>query len=1119
MRSAAELLAHLDGLDIRVWAEGSRLRISAPKGALTASLRDELAARKEEILRIVDAQPPATRPATAAPDGRRAPVSFAQLRLWFLDQLHPGTAEYNIAGAIRLRGDLDAEALDRSLREIVRRHEAMRTIFAQVDGEAFQVVTAPPADGLRLRDVADDAGGDVETLLRRLMLEEARRPFDLARGPIFRATLLKVNARDHVLILVVHHIVADGWSAGVFVRELSALYEAYVTGRPSPLPELPIQYADFAQWQRQWLTGAVLDKELGYWTRRLAGHSAVLELPGDRPRPAVQTFRGALLKTQLPKDLSEALSALSRQEGVTLFMTVLAGFKALLFRYTGIEDLVVGTPIANRTRVDTEGLIGFFANTVVLRTDLSGDPAFRDLLRRIREVALDAYAHQDVPFEKIVEAVQPPRDMSRTPLVQVMFSYQNFPVQDIELPGVVLRPIEFDRGLARMDLTLEVFESPDGLKLAFEYSTDLFDEATIAAMAGHLETLLAGAVADPTRTLAALPLVGDDERRRLIEEWNATDAGVPAVSGVHELVAQQARRTPDAVAVVFEDRRLTYRELTAAADGLARRLRALGVRPGVVVGLCVERSLDMLVGLLGILEAGGAYVPLDPAYPAERLAFMLQDAGCPVLVTQSRLRDGLPPHQAHIVLLDAEPGEGQAEHRDAGLPSLTPDDRAYVIYTSGSTGRPKGVQIPHRALVNLLASMSRTPGLTERDVLLAVTTLSFDIAGLELFLPLTVGARVVVASREAALDSVRLGELVATHGVTAMQATPATWRLLLESGWRAPAHFKILCGGEALPRELADRILASGAAVWNVYGPTETTIWSTLHPVTDEPGPVPIGRPIANTQLYVLDPRGEPTPIGIPGELYIGGDGVALGYLGRPDLTAERFVADRFRPAASRRLYRTGDLVRYRRDGNAEFLGRLDDQVKIRGFRIELGEIEAVLARHPAVAQAVVAARDERTGGKRLAAYLVPAGAALPAVGELRAFVAAALPDYMIPSTFTALTSLPLTPNGKVDRRRLPAPDVPKTDRPASVEGPRTDIETAVSAIWRAVLDVAEVGMNDNFFDLGGHSLLIVQVHTRLRSVIDHDLSIIEMFQYPTVRSLSERLSGRSATAPRLAAR
>jgi amino acid adenylation domain-containing protein len=1105
------LLERLAALDVKVWVEGDRLRCSAPRGVLTDALRAELAARKAELLRRLAAADDAPRVARTAADEDVAPLSFSQQRLWFLDQLRPRTSEYNIAGATRLVGALDQLALVRALGEIVRRHASMRTVFAAVDGAPVQVVRRPSPLDLPVHDLTGVAEGDREAHARRLLLAEAARPFDLAQGPLYRATLYRMGPREHLLILVIHHIVSDGWSAGIFIQELTTLYTAFVEGKPSPLPELSMQYVDFARWQRQWLRGDVLARGLEYWTQHLRGELPPLDLPTERPRPPIQTFTGAVFTMDLPPALVEALGTLSRREGVTLFMTLLAAFKALLARYTGQDDLLVGTPIANRTRVETEGLIGFFANTLVLRTDVSGDPTFRELLLRVREVALGAYAHQDVPFEKLVEVLRPARDMSRSPLFQVMFSLFNLPSQALELPGLTLHPVELQTGTARTDLTLQAGEDAGGgLKLGFEYNTDLFDEAAIAAMGRHFRTLLEHVVDAPATRLLSIPILDDEERRRLVADWNATATERHETVCVHELVARQARRTPDAVAAVCEGERMTYGSLVARARELATHLRPLGVQPGVRVGLCVERSLDMLVGLLGILEAGGAYVPLDPAFPPERLSFMIEDAACPVLVTQKHLLNVLPTAGARTVALDAlggPPGgeSGQPEGRPA-----TGDDLAYVIYTSGSTGRPKGVQISHRALVNLLESMARTPGLASGDVLLAVTTLSFDIAALELYLPLVTGARVVVAKRDSVLDAARLMATLRDEGVTVMQATPSTWRLLRDAGWRGDRGFKIFCGGEALAAELAEALSAGGASVWNLYGPTETTIWSTVHQVRPGESPVPIGRPIANTRVYVLDARGEPVPVGVPGELYIGGAGVAHGYLNRPELTSDRFVPDVFTDDPGARLYRTGDRVRYRRDGALEFLDRLDNQVKVRGFRVELGEIESVLARHPALSLAVVTVRGDASGSKRLAAYAVVKGSSTPSVDTLRAHLATKLPEYMIPSTFTILDALPLTPNGKIDRRRLPEPEIQRSALSTQFVSPRTEIERTVARVWREALDVPEVGANDNFFDLGGHSLLIVQVHSKLGSLFDHDLSVVEMFQYPTVRALADRLGART---------
>jgi amino acid adenylation domain-containing protein len=797
-----------------------------------------------------------------------------------------------------------------------------------------------------------------------------------------------------------------------------------------------------------------------------------------------------------------------------MFMALMAAFNALLCRYTGQEDLLVGTPIANRSFVDTEGLIGLIANTLVLRTDLSGDPAFRELLKRVRDAALDAFGHQDLPFDRLVESLQPTRDMSHSPIFQVMFAMQNMPVEDLCLPGLTIRPTILHLGTARLDLTVDAWERPEGLWLSFEYSTDLFDAETISRLAENFRMLLTGVVDDPGARVPALPLLTEAERRQVLVTWNASEADYPADQCIHELFEAQAAHTPHAVAAVFGDTSLTYRVLNERANAVAHRLRAMGVGPDVRVGVCLERSLELLVGVLGILKAGGAYVPLDPAFPQERLAFMLEDAEAPVLLTQEGqegLISALPAHGAALMCLDGCGGPGAMQSCENLLPEATPAHLAYVMYTSGSTGRPKGVQIPHRAVVNFLTSMRQRPGLTDQDVLVSVTTLSFDIAGLELFLPLIVGARVVIADRETTLDGPRLSHLLERSGATVMQATPATWRLLLQSGWHGQRGLKILCGGEALSRELATALRGAGGSLWNLYGPTETTIWSTVHEVQDETGSVPIGRPIANTQLYVLDRQGQPTPIGVPGELFIGGDGVARGYLKRAELTAAKFLPDPFCGRTGARMYRTGDLARYRPDGALEYLGRVDDQVKIRGFRIELGEVEVTLSQYPGVRQAVVVARQDGSGEQRLAAYLTTVPGRPPTARDLRSFLAERLPEYMVPSILTTLPEFPLTPNGKVDRRRLPAPErLPAGERGAPAP-PRTETERMVARIWREVLDSEEVGIDDNFFERGGHSLLLVQVQSRLRAALGCDVSIVELFQYPTVRTVAAHLAGRQA--------
>ncbi|MGH3582238.1 MAG: non-ribosomal peptide synthetase, partial [Mycobacterium sp.] len=782
---------------------------------------------------------------------------------------------YNMPSAVRLEGELDGVALERALAEIVRRHEALRTRFAVAEGVGWQVIDAAGAFRLERVDLSGQPEEEREAEARRLTALEATQRFDLATGPLLRAKLLRLGVREHVVLVTLHHIVSDGWSMGVLVEELVSLYGAYVRGENSPLAELAVQYADYALWQRSWLQGEVLERQVGYWRNRLSGAPAALELPTDRPRPAVASHAGGSVPVRLPAVLKDRLMELGRREGATLYMVLLAAYQALLKAYSGQDDIVVGSPIAGRRRQELEGLIGFFVNTLVLRTDLSGDPTFRELLGRVKETALGAYAHQDLPFEKLVEELRPVRDLSRQPVFQAVLALQNAPMGALEAPGLTLRPAGGAQVTSQFDLSLFVWETADGLQGYLEYATDLFERSTIERLSGHLEVLLDGIVADPGRRLSALPVLGAAERRLVVEEWNATQAAYPAERCVHELFAEQAARTPDAVAVVFEDDRLTYGELEARSNQLAHHLRELGVGCETIVALCVERSLEMVVGLLGILKAGGTYLPLDPDYPAERLAYMLGDAGVRVLLTQAGLAGRLPATAVPVVLLDGDAATIGCHPTTAPASLTAPDNLAYVIYTSGSTGKPKGVMVQHCTVVNLLASMAVSPGINSRDVLAAVTPLSFDIAGLELYLPLLWGARLVVLPRSIAQDGGTLRVRLEEIGATILQATPSTWRLLQDAGW-SDATVKVLCGGEAVPADLASSLAERGASAWNLYGPTETTIWSALCPLKAGER-VSIGRPIWNTQLYVLDEVLEPVPIGVRGELYIGGAGLARG--------------------------------------------------------------------------------------------------------------------------------------------------------------------------------------------------------------------------------------------------
>lgn len=1036
------------------------------------------------------------------------PTSFAQQRLWFVDQLDPNSSLYNILETVGISGPLNVSILHRAIEEIVARHEALRTTFTSVNGSPMQVIVPTGELALPVVDLTGLSEAEREEKALQLAREEAEQPFDLVRGPLLRTKLLRLAEEQHVMLLVTHHIVFDGWSTGVFFRELAVLYEVFSVGKPSPLPGLPIQYADYAVWQREQLTGEAYAKQLAYWKEQLKGAPAVLHLPADRPRPAAQSFRGAHQYMPLPKDLAESLGALAQREGVTLFMLLLAAFQTLLARYTAQDEIMVGSASAGRSQLATENLIGCFINTLVLRTDVSGDPSFRELLRRVREVTLEAYAHQDVPFEKLVEELQPERSLSYSPLFQVLFMLQNAPRQALEPAGqtLTLNALTVDNGTSKFDLKLEIVGKADGLSCLCEYSTALFDASTIRQMMGHLEVLLASVVANPDERISRLPLLTAAERHQLLVAWNNTQSDIPRDKCIHELFEAQVEQTPETVAVVFEDKQVTYSELNRRANQLAHRLRALGVRPEVRVGILIERSLEMVVGLLGILKAGGTYVPLDPSYPKERVAFMLEDAAVAVLVTQAGLVESIQAHHTQVVRLDADWKAIAEESTENPASGVTPENLAYVIYTSGSTGRPKGVQIAHNAVVNFLTAVRRQPGLTAQDVLLAITTLSFDIAGLELYLPLSVGARVVVASRDVATDGTRLQELLA--GVTVMQATPATWRLLLEAGWQGSPQLKILCGGEALSRELADKLLDRSASVWNMYGPTETTIWSTISKVEPEKGPVPIGRPLANTHIYILDQQLQPVPRGVSGELYIGGDGLARGYLNRPELTAERFIPNPFSSEPGARLYKTGDLTRYLPDGSIEYLGRLDHQVKIRGFRIELGEVEAVISEHPAVQTCVVLAREDVPSEKRLVAYLVAAQQGPPpSVSELRGYLKERLPDYMVPSVFVVLEKLPLTPNGKVDRRALPAPDAARPELGAAYVSPRSAVEEVIASIWAEALGIEKVGVADNFFELGGHSLLATQVVSRIEEAFAVEVSLRSLFESPTVAALVESMT------------
>jgi amino acid adenylation domain-containing protein len=1028
---------------------------------------------------------------------RTLPLSFAQQRLWFLDQLEPGNPLYNIPQMIRLRGLLDVDALRRSLNEIVRRHEALRTRFALVDNEPAQVISPPIALELPTTQLDDLSSEERDREAQRIACEEAIRPFDLAQGPMIRARLLRFGPEDHVLIFTTHHIASDRWSMGVMADEMAALYSAFAQGRPSPLPELTTQYADFAVWQRSWLQGPALEEHISYWKKQLSEAPSVLELPTNRTRPAVQTFRGATESRLLANDLVRKLTALSQGEGVTLFMTLLAGFQTLLSRYSNQEDIVVGSPIANRKHTQIEPLIGFFVNTLALRTDLSGDPTFRQLLARVKETALQAYAHQDIPFEKLVEELQPERSLSHNPIFQVMFALQNAPLQTMPLPGLQLERVPVYPGTSMFDMSWFVIEVAGGLVVRAEYNTDLFDKSTIVHALAHFETLLNGIVAHPEWPLWQLPLLREDERRQLLIAFNATEVKYPKDFCIHDFFEQQAERTPDAVAVISGDERLSYRDLNSRANQIARFLRHRGVQPEVLVGICTERNADMLAGILGILKAGGAYVPLDAAYPESRLAAILQDSGAPIVLTQKSLAAALPHYSGEVLCLDSGWPEISRESHQTLERSVKPENLGYVLFTSGSTGRPKGVALEHRSAATFLhwARSLFTP--EELSGVLFSTSMCFDLSVFEMFVPLSVGGKVIIAE-----NALHLPALPAKDEVTLINTVPSAMTELVRLNAVPDSVEVVSLAGEALPPSLVGQIYSTARVkkLYNLYGPTEDTTYST-YTLVREGSAVTIGKPLANSQAYVLDKHRNPVPGGVPGELYLAGEGLARGYFGRPDLTAERFVSNPFAAEKDVRMYRTGDLCRWLENGEIEYLGRIDNQVKLRGFRIELGEIESVLARHSQVRQCVVMAREDQPGLKRLVAYIASDSAPQPE--DLRDHVKRSLPEFMLPSAFVIMASLPLTPNGKIDRRALPAPEIQKGE---TYVAPRTHWEQQLSSIWSDVLHLDQISVEDNFFDLGGHSLLATRVVSRLRQVARVELPLRTLFESPTIAALASRI-------------
>jgi amino acid adenylation domain-containing protein len=1041
-----------------------------------------------------------------------APLSFAQQRLWFLGQLEPDASLYNISAAMRVRGSLDLNALEVAFAAVEARHDALRTTFSSLDGEPVQSIGEFHPAKLAVVDLSAVSAERREEEMERRALEEADRPFDLVRGPLFRRVVLRAGPEDHLLVMAMHHIISDGWSMGVLYRELGAFYSTSRAGNSDPLPPLPIQYADFARWQRRWLTGEVLRNQLEYWRRQLGREVPTVDLPCDHRRAGGQTYNGARHAAVFAPELSQALKALSRRERVTLFMTLLAAFQVLIYRMTGQPDVTVGSPIANRNRMEIEGLIGFFVNTLVLRTDLGGNPSFRALLERVRDVALEAYANQDIPFEKIVEELNPDRSSGRTPFFQVMFALQNAPAQPLQLEGLQVTPLPVGSAKAKFDLTVMLMDEAEGLKCSLIYNTDLFDADTIARLARHYQALLAGAAADPDRPIAALPLLTKAELQQILGDWNATAISYPRGVSLQHVFEGQAHKMPETVAVVSGRKRLSYGELNRRSNQLARYLRDKGVQRGSRVGVCLDRSWEWIVALLGVLKAGGTYVPLDTSYPEERLHHMMSDADVHVLLTQASRSDAArraaADNGASVVTVDRDwPLIGSCS--DLNLPDVSgPEDLAYVIYTSGSTGQPKGVGIPHRA-VNRLVLNTNYIRIGTTDVVAQLSNPSFDAATFEIWGALLNGARLVLLPKEEALTPRDLEAHIERHGFTILFLTTALFNQVVSE---RPAVFRnvhdVLFGGEMVDPKWPAEVLRQGPPrrLLHVYGPTETTTFASWHEVssvTEGATTITIGRPVANTEIYLLDERMEPVPIGVAGELYIGGDGLAHAYVNAPDLTACKFVPNPFGGERGSRLYKTGDLARYLADGSIEIIGRSDCQVKMRGFRIELGEIEVALASNPAVRDAAVVLKECPSGNKFLAAYCVLREGVSDAP-DFRGFLKPKLPEYMIPAVFTPLVSMPLTANGKVDRAALP--EVGEIRPARNFVEPRDRLELVMARLWERVLNVRSVGATDNFFDLGGHSLLAVTLLAQIDKRFGRQISLATLFHAPTVEALASIL-------------
>jgi non-ribosomal peptide synthase domain TIGR01720/amino acid adenylation domain len=1096
-----EFLSYLNSLEIKLWLEAEKLKYQAPTGVMTAEIKQEIGNRKTEIIAFLKLAKISVHASESAitPVGRDGdlPLSFAQQRIWFLHQMDSQNPAYNESPTIRLTGSLNIEVLEQSLNAIIERHEILRTTFPMIDGKPIQKILPSLQINLLVVNLQDLPSNQIEEIIA----QELQKPFDLTQAPLVRFTLLDLGQESYILVPVIHHIIIDGWSKGIFFKELSYFYQSFLSKTPVNLPQLPIQYADFAVWQRQWLQGEILENQLNYWQKQLADAPPLLELPTDQPRPSIPTFQGHTLNFQIDPDLTDKLKTLSQRSGVTLFMTLLATFTTLLFRYSHQEDILIGTPVANRNRQEIEPLMGFFVNTLVMRNSLQGNPTFWELLQQVRQSVLGAYANQDVPFEQVVDVLQIERSLSYNPLFQVMFALQNAPLGDLNLPGLKATSLAVENVRVKFDLSLvlEETETEKGTYLEgfWEYSSDLFTAERITRLVGHFQTLLKGIVTNPQQQVGELPLLMEAEKQQLLVDWNQTESPYPKNKCIHQLFEEQVTKNPDAIAIIYEQESLSYQQLNQKANQLAHYLQSLGVKPDELVGICVERSPLFIIGILGILKAGAAYLPLDSNYPLERLIYMLQDSGLSVLLTQENVANNISFTAIQTIKLDHDWPIISQQDTVNPISDVKPENLAYIIYTSGSTGKPKGVLIAHKGVCNLITQERQLFDIKPQSRILQFASFSFDASVSEIFMALLSGASLVMGNSDSLLPGENLLNLLKKQKITLTTLPPSALTVMPPE--KLPHLQTLIIGGEASSAELLSK-WCQNYNLFNGYGPTESTVCTTFALIQSPEQKPFIGKPIGNLQVYILDPNLNPVPIGVNGELYIGGEGLAKGYLHQPTLTQSKFIANPFGNDSNSRLYKTGDIVRYSSDGNIEFINRIDNQVKIRGFRIELGEIEAVLTQHPQVRKGIVIVREDELGTKRLYAYIIPETTELTS-GELRLFLQNKLPHYMLPAFLIFLEAFPLTTNGKIDRRALPEPEI-KLDNTTNKVIPSTEIEKTLADIWQTVLGLKQVSINDNFFELGGDSILAIQIIAKANQA-GLQITPNQLFSHQTISQLA----------------